>query len=101
MTEQVVQDISQRPLQALGDYVLIEKRVPPKKSAGGIILADAPGAEKRWNEGTVLSVGPLVTTVKAGDEVLFALFKGQSAGHYDEKRWFVKVDEVLALVKPS
>jgi co-chaperonin GroES (HSP10) len=101
MTEKT---LTEKNLLPLHDRVLVRIAKPPTESAGthGKKIILAAGADQRiYNEGEVLAVGPGVTSgLKAGDFVVWEVFKGQSAGHFDEGRWILKDAEILAKVLP-
>lgn len=95
--------LEEKKLKMLGARVLVRLLKPPTESSGAhgkkIILAT--GADQRiYNEGKVIAVGTKVTEpVKEGDIVTWEVFKGQAAGHFDETRWVIKEEDLLAVVE--
>jgi co-chaperonin GroES (HSP10) len=89
-------DLKTRKVQAANDWVVVLKAVRPKKSAGGLFLPDED--VRVYCEGKVLSVGPKVTSCKPGDDIVWAVFKGQAAGHHDEERWALKDEDVIGVI---
>jgi co-chaperonin GroES (HSP10) len=92
-------DLKDRKLRAVNDKVVVLRAGRPRQTAGGIHLPAE--TDKVYNEGEVLSVGPDVKSCKAGDVIVWAVFKGQAAGHHDEQRWIIADAEVLAVVEPD
>ncbi len=57
--------------QPLSNRVSIKANAQKTESEGGIILPPSVGMQDGLMSGSVLNVGPDVTAVKAGDNVLF------------------------------
>jgi co-chaperonin GroES (HSP10) len=92
-------DLKGRVLRAVNDKVVVQKASRPDRSKGGLFL---PQEDVRtYCEGKVLSVGPDVKSCKAGDEIIWQVFRGQAAGHHDEERWCVEDKDVLAVIEPA
>lgn len=64
-------------LKPIGTRVVVRPDVAPKTTAGGIILPKDP-IEERAERGCVVSVGPEVSSVFAGQFVHFGKFSGES-----------------------
>ena len=60
--------MSKVPITPLADYVVVQQEAAQTKTASGLYLPDK-GAEKP-KIATVLSVGPAVRDIKAGDKVV-------------------------------
>lgn len=75
------------------DIVLIEADKPPEKSASGILLVED------WRTlpptGTVIEVGPEVTTVKKGDRVVFERY---ASIILDKDQRLCKEDHILGII---
>lgn len=94
--------------QPISNLVLLKRQVEQTQTASGIIIPDT--AQKTSMKATVLAVGPgkLMDNgvrgpmeVKPGDCVLIAQWTGCEIKNADnEKWWFVKEDELLAVVEP-
>lgn len=80
-----------------GDMLLIERREPENISAGGILIPET--GKDRPAEGTVVTAGPAVKDVKAGDWVLFGLYAGTEYPFSGETLLFVREDEIIATVE--
>lgn len=82
--------------RCVGTWVLAEQFVPKQK--GRIITPET--SELKHNTGVVLSVGPECKSgVKAGDVILWAVFKAQAVGHFDKKRWLIRDEDVCSIVE--
>lgn len=92
-------DLKDRKLRAVNDKIIVEKATRPKKSGGGLWLPDED--VRTYCEGTVLSVGPDAKSCKAGDHIIWQVFKGQAAGHHDEQRWCLEDKDVMAVLEPA
>lgn len=94
-------DLKDRVVRAVNKRIIVQKAVRPKQSKGGILL---PEEDVRvYCEGEVLSVGPKCESgVKPGDHIIWAVFKGQAAGHHDESRWAIDDEDVIGVLeKPT
>jgi co-chaperonin GroES (HSP10) len=91
-------DLKDRKVRAVNKRIVVQKAVRPKQSAGGIILPDED--VRVYCEGKVLSVGPKCESgVQVGDHIIWAVFKGQAAGHHDESRWAIEDDDVIGVLE--
>ena len=91
-----------RKLLPLGNRVLVQRIVPVMQTATGIYLPEA--AQKRPNEGTVVSVGPglknedgsfSAPTVAAGDTVLLPEYGGTEVQLGDDTFHLFRDDDIL------
>ena len=83
-------------LKPMADNVLLKAHEAPETTVSGIILATTTKEKPAIYE--VVSVGPAVTDVKAGDKVVVSKFVGTDVTLDKVDYKFVKQDEVLALV---
>ena len=56
-------------IRLLGDRVLVIPHEAPEETKSGIILSDF--SKKRPSSGTVYAIGPKVTELKVGDNVIY------------------------------
>ena len=80
---------------ARGTWILAQQYMPPKK---GLIHVPTT-SPLQHNTGTVLSVGPDVKSCKAGDTVVWQVFKAQAVGHFDRERWWIKDEDVCGVAE--
>ena len=76
-------------MKAIGNYLVIkEVKEKPSKTKGGLLLTDKIKEDIRYKQGVVKSVGSLVQSVKANDNI-----------YYDKHAGFnVEIDENIFLV---
>lgn len=95
----------EKRINPINKWLLVRKEAAPEKSKAGIII---PGGqhERIMNEGEVLAISPDLPKengapmVKPGDVVIWGVYTGQAAGHSldtDQRLWFVKFEDVLAV----
>ena len=82
-------------LAPIKKYVILELIEKEKTTSSGLILTKADPNEA--NRGLVLAIGPEVTDVKVGDEVLPNWNQGRNV-KYDGKNIWVVPEEHIVLV---
>lgn len=89
-------------MQPLGNRVLVKRLENEAMTPGGLFIPDA--AKEKGQKGTVLAVGPGLTTpegktiamaVKAGDVVYFGKYAGTEADNY----LVINETEILGIFK--
>jgi len=92
-----------KDLYPTDDRILVEKMSDDNKTAGGLFVPDA--AMTRNQLGTVLALGPKVTTsddadtvIKVGSVILFANFSGIEVIYEGKKYLMFNQKDVLAVV---
>jgi len=83
-------------MQAVNNYIIVEKIKQGPKKVGGLILTEDVDADNRYIKANVISVGNLVEGIKNNDVVYY----DKHAGHgvqYKETLYYVirSVDVVL------
>mgnify|MGYP001353142506 FL=1 len=58
-------------MQAINDYVIIDKIKKGPKKVGGLILTDQTDESNRYKKANIISVGNLVDIVKKGDVIYY------------------------------
>tara|TARA_B100000073_G_scaffold69161_1_gene51011 strand:+ start:801 stop:1058 length:258 start_codon:yes stop_codon:yes gene_type:complete len=58
-------------MQAINDYVVVDKVKEGPKKVGGLILTDETDETNRYRKANVVSVGNLVEIVKKGDVIYY------------------------------
>ena len=84
-------------MNAVNNYVVIDKIKEPEKKVGGLIITEDNNTEVRYFKGIVVSVGDLVEGIKTRDIVWY----DRHAGHgieYDDKFYFVIKASDIVLV---
>ena len=64
-------------MQAINDYVIVDKIKEGPKKVGGLILTDETDETNRYRKANIISVGNLVEIVKKGDTILVGKFKNK------------------------
>ena len=97
--------VNVRPLH---DRILIKRIEEQETVKGGIIIPDT--AKEKPQEGEVIAVGAgkkteegktLPLDVKVGDRILFAKYSGSDIEIEDEEYFFLREEEVLAVLEPA
>ena len=83
-------------LKPMADNILLKQQESTETTVSGIILATTTKEKPAIYE--VVSVGPAVTDVKAGDKVVVSKFVGTDISLDKVDYKFVKQEEILALV---
>jgi co-chaperonin GroES (HSP10) len=84
--------------RAVNDVLLVQQFKPAQKG-----LIHVPDTDPlKYNTGTVLSVGPDAKCgAKAGDIIVWQVFKGQAVGHFDKERWCIRNEDVLCVMEKT
>ncbi len=80
-------------IQPLQDRVLVERLDPAEVSKAGIIIPSL--AQEKPQRGKVLAIGPKVTEVSVGDDVLFGKYSGTEI----EEHLIMHVDDILGVIE--
>lgn len=93
-------------LQPLGDRVVLRRAESEEVTAGGILLPDA--AKDKPARGTIVSVGNgrmledgtrSELQVKAGDQVIFSSYAGETFTVNDQELLLMREDDILAVIE--
>ena len=58
-------------MQAINDYVIVDKTKEGPKKVGGLILTDETDETNRYRKANIISVGNMVEVVKTGDSIYY------------------------------
>ena len=83
-------------LKPLADNILLKQTEAEETTASGIILATTTKEKPAIYE--VISAGPDVKDIKAGNKVVVSKFVGSEIKLDGEEYKFVKLEDVLAIV---
>ena len=75
-------------MQAINDYVIIDKIKEEPKKVGGLILTDKVDEDNRYKKAKIISVGNMVEIVTKGDVIFYDKHAGHSIS-YDDKLYKV------------
>lgn len=79
---------------AVGDVLLVEQLRPSKQGVIHLIQSDL----RKYNIGRVASAGPDVKRARAGNVIVWEVFKGQAVDQRDDERWFIRDGDVLGVL---
>ena len=75
-------------MQAINDYVIVDKIKEGPKKVGGLILTDETDESNRYKKATIVSVGNMVEIVTKDDIIYYDKHAGHDIG-YDNKLYRV------------
>ena len=82
-------------IRPLNDFVIVKIQQAPEKSKSGIFLVE--NSQEIPERGEVLSVGPKVIGIEAGDIVLFKKYAPSLISLEGESYLVVQQDEVIGI----
>ena len=71
-------------MQAINDYVIVDKIKEGPKKVGGFILTDDTDETNRYRKANIISVGNEVKIVKEGDIIFYDKHAGHDIGYNEE-----------------
>tara|TARA_R100000458_G_scaffold11030_1_gene8788 strand:+ start:151 stop:408 length:258 start_codon:yes stop_codon:yes gene_type:complete len=71
-------------MQAINDYVIVDKPKEGPKKVGGLILTDETDETNRYRKANIISVGNLVEEVKNGDVIFYDGVAGHDIAYNDK-----------------
>ena len=71
-------------MQAINDYVIVDKIKEEPKKVSGLILTDKTDTDNRYKKANIISVGNEVEIVKEGDIIFYDKYAGHDIGYNDE-----------------
>ena len=70
-------------MQAVNDYVIVDKIKEGPKKVGGLILTDETDETNRYKKANIISVGNEVPIVKKGDSIYYDAAAGHDIAYND------------------
>ena len=70
-------------MQAINDYVIVDKTKEGPKKVGGLILTDETDETNRYRKAKIVSVGNLVEIVTRGDVIYYDGVAGHDIAYND------------------
>ena len=68
-------------MQAVNDYVIVDKIKEGPKKVGGLILTDETDETNRYKKANIISVGEMVEVVKTGDSIYYDAVAGHDIAY--------------------
>ncbi|WP_146602147.1 co-chaperone GroES [Novipirellula aureliae] len=93
-------------LQPLGERIVVQREESEQTTAGGIVLPDS--AQEKPARGTIIAVGSgkmlddgtrAACQLKAGENVLFSSYAGETVEIDDVEYLLMREDDVLAVIE--
>lgn len=82
-------------MQAINQYVIIDKIKEAPKKVGGLELTESQDKDVRYLKGKVLSVGDQVPVVKKDDIVRYDKHAGHGIQYNDTLYYVIKVSDIV------
>ena len=70
-------------MQAINDYVIVDKPKEGPKKVGGLILTDETDETNRYRKANIISAGRMVEVVKTGDSIYYDAAAGHDIAYND------------------
>lgn len=82
-------------MQAINQYVIIDKIKEAPKKVGGLELTESQDKDVRYLKGKVISVGDQVPVVKKNDIVRYDKHAGHGIQYNDTLYYVIKVSDIV------
>ena len=82
-------------MQAINDYVIIDKIKEGPKKVGGLILTDEIDETNRYKKANIISVGELVEVVKVGDSIYYDTIAGHDLAYNDTMYRVIRARDIV------
>ena len=82
-------------MQAINDYVIVDKIKEGPKKISGLILTDETDSDNRYKKANIISAGEMVEVVKEGDVVFYDKHAGHDIGYNDEMYRVIRSRDIV------
>ena len=82
-------------MQAINDYVIVDKTKEGPKKVGGLILTDETDETNRYRKAKIISVGNMVEIVTKGDIIYYDKHAGHDIGYNDELYKVIRMRDIV------
>tara|TARA_R100001082_G_C4332118_1_gene146137 strand:+ start:542 stop:799 length:258 start_codon:yes stop_codon:yes gene_type:complete len=82
-------------MQAINDYVIVDKIKEGPRKVSGLILTDDTDNDNRYKKGNVISVGNLVEVIKKDDTIFYDRHAGHDIGYNDELYRVIRMRDIV------
>ena len=82
-------------MQAINDYVIVDKLKKGPKKVGGLILTDETDETNRYRKANIISVGNLVEGVKNGDIIFYDGVAGHDIAYNDKLYRVIRARDIV------
>ena len=82
-------------MQAINDYVIVDKIKEGPKKVGGLILTDETDETNRYRKANIISVGNLVEMVTKGDVIYYDAMAGHDISYEDVMYRVIRMRDIV------
>tara|TARA_A100000172_G_scaffold32629_1_gene19601 strand:+ start:51 stop:308 length:258 start_codon:yes stop_codon:yes gene_type:complete len=82
-------------MQAINDYVIVDKIKEGPKKVGGLILTDKTDETNRYKKANIISVGNMVEIVKEGDKIYYDALAGHDIAYDDTMYRVIRARDIV------
>ena len=82
-------------MQAINDYVIVDKTKEGPKKVGGLILTDETDETNRYRKANIISVGNLVEIVKKDDIIYYDGVAGHDIAYNSELYRVIRMRDIV------
>ena len=82
-------------MQAINDYVIVDKIKEEPKTVGGLILTDEVDETNRYKKAKIVSVGNLVEMVTKGDVIYYDALAGHDISYKDKMYRVIRMRDIV------
>ena len=82
-------------MQAINDYVIVDKIKEEPKKVGGLILTDKTDNDNRYKKANIISVGNLVEGVKEKDVIFYDKHAGHDIVYNNELYRVIRMRDIV------
>ena len=82
-------------MQAINDYVIVDKPKEGPKKVGGLILTDETDETNRYRKASIISVGNLVEIVKKDDVIYYDGVAGHDIAYNDDMYRVIRARDIV------
>jgi co-chaperonin GroES (HSP10) len=82
-------------MQAINDYVIVDKVKEGPKKVSGLILTDKTDETNRYRKATIVSVGNLVEIVTRGDVIYYDGVAGHDISYNDDMYRVIRMRDIV------
>ena len=82
-------------MQAINDYVIVDKIKEELKKVSGLILTDETDESNRYKRANIISAGNDVAVVKKGDVIFYDRHAGHDIAYNDEMYRVIQARDIV------
>ena len=82
-------------MQAINDYVIVDKPKEGPKKVGGLILTEETDESNRYRKANIISVGNLVEIVKKNDTIYYDALAGHDISYKDYMYRVIRARDIV------